>query len=67
MKILDRNNAYYLSTKRVALEGGYLICVSTTGWLPRVAEGVEGAIDLSNYVRCASRDVLVGEVVYTKL
>jgi hypothetical protein len=55
-----------MSTKRVALKGWYLICVPTTGGLPWVAESVEGAIDLSDDVRCASRDVLVGHVVCTE-
>jgi len=37
-----------------------------TGRLPRVAESVEGAIDLSNNVGCAPSNTLVGDVVYMK-
>ena len=50
--------------RRVCSKGGCLIRVPTACGLSWVAESMEGAIDLSNDVGCASRDALVGDVVY---
>ena len=55
----------YLS-KRAGIWSGRLICIPMTSELSWVAESLEGAIDLSDDVRCASSDVLVGDIVCMK-